>query len=469
MKRSILQPMIALLALIAFSALAVASPPDVKKPPGEVKSVAIQRKLDKLELQADHLHVFARKAIAHKPLEMVDPKTGKKVAADAMIEVNGKKVKAGEYYAKLNALEKKFNAIGYTVTDRTPGPTYLSKSKIDAKELDAHSLKHAAAHLAFAKSMRMLPTFDDIAKKQTSALVNDANRVKALAATSTAPEASQARTITTSKSWNYTLGRKNIMSAYLSGKVEAKGSKDEVSMAGEARAGGYMIGREINLIKANGSVIAPVKGKSKGILHVYLLGQHVVNVDKSGESAWTQSGTKQHGIDVKADFHFAIGPIPMTAHLGARGNAGVRYTLAARPGHAAFQVNPFVDAKVYVKAGVSAFLVSGGGGGEVTLLKDDLKFGAELDLNFDSSRGPVYNQHVYVQNNMNMLSGKVYAWARVNYLFSSKEWRHDLWNWKGLKANGYLFNEHRSEALIPTFRPVAGQAVSPMNAQAQPK
>src|SRR5262249_18337225 len=154
-----------------------------------------------------------------------------------------------------------------------------------------------------------------------------------------------------------------------------------------AAAGGYVIGREIKLIKAHGSLSSADKGASRANLHVYLLGQHVVNLDKSGNASWKLSDVKSHGIDVHADFHFSIGPVPMTAKLGARGNAGVRYLVAARPGHATLQVIPFVDAKVYVQAGVDAFLVSGGGGGEITLIKNELRVGADLDLNLDPTRG----------------------------------------------------------------------------------
>jgi hypothetical protein len=145
----------------------------------------------------------------------------------------------------------------------------------------------------------------------------------------------------------------------------------------------------------------------------------------------------------------------MVARLGARGNVGVRYLLAVRPAQATFQVIPFVDARVYVQAGVDAFLVSGGGGGEITLLKNELRIGADLGITFDPNRGPCLKQHFYAQNHLEMLSGRVYAWARVNYLFGSQEWHFDLWRWKGFQADGYLFNEHSTTYLIPNYQAAA--------------
>jgi hypothetical protein len=394
---------------------------------------------------------------------MVDLKTGQKVTADKVFDLpGGKKIKAGEYYAELNKLEKKFNEIGYTLSDRSGGKVLLQQAKIDENNLNDHSRKLSEAHLAHAADMRAIPSHNDILKKFDAAQKNDAERVKNLA-NAAGQGGNQAKQSSASKNWNYAIGNKSLVAAYLSGKLEVKGSQDEVSVLAEARAGGYVINREVNVIKANGSVRSPAKGKSKASLHVYLLGQHVINMDKSADLGYQYSDTKQHGIDVHSEFHFAIGPVPMVAHLGARGNVGVKYMVALRPAHATFQVTPFVDARVYVKAGVDAWLVSGGGGGEVTLLKDELNIGAELDLNFDSTRGPALTEHFYVKNEMTILSGKVYAWARVNYLFGSKEWHFDLWNWKGIQAHGYLVNQQRTTYLIPNYQAVAQQ----VNAQKQ--
>jgi hypothetical protein len=244
----------------------------------------------------------------------------------------------------------------------------------------------------------------------------------------------------------------------LAGKIEVKGNPNEVTVAGDARAGGYLKNKEFSLIKATGNVYSPAKGQSRANLDVYLLGQHVINEHKSGDATFKLSGTKQHGIDVHADLHFSIGPIPMNAKLGAKGKAGVRYLFAVRPAHATLQVTPFVDSRVYAQVGVDLGIASGGVGGEMVLLKDELTFGGELGLDFDSVRGPILSEHVYAKNDMTMLSGKVYAWAKVDYLIGSHEWHHTLFSWKGLRANGYLINQHATIPLVPNFQAVASTA-----------
>src|SRR5262249_2887813 len=108
-----------------------------------------------------------------------------------------------------------------------------------------------------------------------------------------------------------------------------------------------------------------------------------------------------------------------------------------------------------------AFIASAGGGGEITLLKDELRFGADLDLKVDSTKGPYVTEHFYAENHMNMLAGRVYAYARINYIIGSKEWHFDLWKWKGLQANGYIFNVSNTTYLIPGYNVASTGTTAP--------
>jgi hypothetical protein len=463
MKRSTTIKLMSVLSLVAFLCVGAvwANPTDSpKKSTDDAKTTkaSITAHLGSVQLEAELVKIHKRTAIAHKPFEMIDPKTGKKMDANQMISLpNGKKVKATEHLAELNKLEKKFNEIGYSFRDAKNGKVVISQTVVNENELQQQAKSLTGAHLAFnAQSMKALSTHADLDKKHADAVKNDADRLKNLAASTGGADAGKsAQTI---KQWNYLLGNKKTVAAYLNGKIEVKGSKDDVTVSGEAKAGGYIINKEINLIKANGSVYSPAQGKSKANLHVYLLGQHVINVDKSADLNYKLADTKSHGIDVHADFHFSIGPIPVTAKVGARGKAGVRYTVNVRPAHATLQVSPFVDARVYAQVGVDLFLVSAGAGGEVVLLKDELTFGAELGVEFDPTKGPSLTEHVYAQNKMTMLSGSVYAWAKISNPFGSDpEYHHNIFSWKGLQSNGYLFNVQNTNFLIPNFQAAAAQ------------
>ena len=468
MNRSTIAKLLSLFGLAAFLCVSAASadPTDpAKKSAGDSTTKAgITAHLGKVHLEAEHVKVHKRTPIAHKPLDIVD-KAGKKISADTMITLsNGKKVKAGPHFAELNKLEQKLNEMGHSLRDAKGGKVLLQQTNINEKERDDQAKKVAAAHAAEgARNAPAVPKVADLEQKHLTFGKLDADRLqKAGTAIAAAAATTQPTTAQTVKQWNYTLGNKKLVAAYLNGKLEVKGSKDDVTVTGSAAAGGYLINKEISLIKANGSVYAAAKGTSKANLHVYLLGQHVINLDKSTDASLKLADTKQHSIDVHADLHFSIGPVPITAKLGAKGNAGVRYMLAVRPANATLQVTPFVDARVDAQVAVDLGIASGGAGGEVILLKDELTFGAELGLDFDPTRGPKLTEHVYAQNKMTALSGKVYAFVRIHVpFFSDPEYHHDIFSWKGIQSNGYLFNLQNTNYLVPNYQAIAATSGTP--------
>ncbi len=63
--------------------------------------------------------LIPRAPIKFTPFDMVDPNTGKPVKPDDIIEVNGVKMKAGEFYQRLNETERWLNAHGYSLRTDT--------------------------------------------------------------------------------------------------------------------------------------------------------------------------------------------------------------------------------------------------------------------------------------------------------------------------------------------------------------
>ena len=454
MKRSMIIKLMSAFALAAFvfvsalSAQSIDTSKKTSKDGSAAKSAGITAHLGKVQLDASDVKILSKTAIPFKAIDWTKVKT--KVDLNKTVKLpGGKQTTAKQYYEDT---ERWLNSHGHTLHGHKGGKVLLQQTVVDTKAHDDQAKKLTDAHLAFdAKTMRQAPSHTDLAAShQQTAAPSTAD--------ATQPATGVGKTAQTSKSWNYTLGNKNLVAAYLNGKIEVKGTKDDVTVTGSAAAGGYLMKKDINLIKANGSVYAPSKGKSKANLHVYLLGQHVINLDKSADTNFQLTGTKQHGIDVHADFHFSIGPIPVTAKVGAKGNAGVRYTINVKAAHATMKVTPFVDARVYAQVGVDLWLVSAGAGGEVVLLKDELSFGADLGLDFNATTGLNLTQHVYAQNKMTMLSGKVYAWAKISNPFGSDpEYHHDLFSWKGLQSNGYLFNIQSTVNVAPIAQPMATQ------------
>ena len=92
------------------------------KPPQQINtstasSVRITRPPSRINPRL--IRVNARPPIVFKPLDMVDPRTGKTVAANTMLKLDdGRQMPAGKFYEQMNKLEASFNKIGYSFRDQ---------------------------------------------------------------------------------------------------------------------------------------------------------------------------------------------------------------------------------------------------------------------------------------------------------------------------------------------------------------
>lgn len=77
--------------------------------------------------------VKTKPAIPFKPIDMVDLK-GRRIAPDETTVINGRKITAREFFAKLNEIEKDQNAKGYSIRDNRS--TYVVNMAAPASELD---------------------------------------------------------------------------------------------------------------------------------------------------------------------------------------------------------------------------------------------------------------------------------------------------------------------------------------------
>ncbi len=76
-----------------------------------------------------------RPPIRFTPFDMIDPSTGKPVKPDDLIEVDGVKVKAGDFYRQLNEMERWLNAHGYSL--RTDTQFEYFSPELEAQMADA--------------------------------------------------------------------------------------------------------------------------------------------------------------------------------------------------------------------------------------------------------------------------------------------------------------------------------------------
>src|SRR5262249_31024981 len=147
-------------------------------------------------------------------------------------------------------------------------------------------------------------------------------------------------------------------------------------------------------------------------LTVKVMGQTVLNVDKSQQTEWHTSNTLQKTFDYPTTFRFVLGLIPMSVKLGAQGTVGVRYFLGMSPLVATAQVTPFVHSRAYVQAGIDIVVASAGVGGQLQLMDFELRITASLRAGIEN--GKFFLQEEFsIYSDLSMLGGSLYAFASV--------------------------------------------------------
>src|SRR5690606_2373884 len=72
-------------------------------------------------------------------------------------------------------------------------------------------------------------------------------------------------------------------------------------------------------------------------------------------------------------FRFSLGPVPITAEIGAAGQIGYDWTLAVEKKKAAVAGLAYADVSAYAQAGADGVVASAGIGGNLVILRDVLK------------------------------------------------------------------------------------------------
>ena len=114
---------------------AIAQDPYTRLKQTAAQSPVIKKEMAKVVISESdsRLKVIKRPAIPFKPIEMVDL-NGRKIDPNETTIINGKKITARDFFAKLNEIEKDQNAKGYSIRDNKS--TYVVNMVTPASELD---------------------------------------------------------------------------------------------------------------------------------------------------------------------------------------------------------------------------------------------------------------------------------------------------------------------------------------------
>jgi hypothetical protein len=452
--------------------------------PGEVKinRTPINEKIESVQVDKSVIQLKKQKPTQFRAFEVKDPQTGKPIPASQILTLpNGKKVKAGEYYAQLNKLEREFNQIGYSLRQPAEEIT-IQSSTINKEELQKQQqllqktpekidrsidIQKQLEPSEVLRSIQKGP-IKEINPRLPGEIINpnqpqldikpqipqidpqinpDINPQLKQAKSNfkLAQAANGSRTYT--RSWNKQVGRRSTFAAYLRGKLELKGSRTYTRASAEGSTGGYAFNRNFELARGTATVYAPVSGRGSVNAGLYVARQRVYNFQTGFANRFSKGDSFSRSLDFGvANIRFFVGPIPMKARFGVRGRAGFRYNMAASGASrlAYARLNPFVDSRAYGQGGADIVVGGAGVGANLLLLKNNLNAYALARVGFASGNRAYLQTYYSVYNDMEALSGKAYAYAYV-YVprFGIPPWRKKQWNWNifdwtGFKQRGYL-------------------------------
>lgn len=442
--------------------------------PGEVKinRTPIKKDIQSVQVDKNQIRVIKQKPTQFKAFDVKDPKTGKSISPNQILTLpNGKKVKAGEYYAQLNKLEREFNQIGYSL--RQPGKEItIQKSTLDKRELQKQqqlllktpqkidrsfeiqkqlepsevlrSIEKGPIKQIDPRLPEQVPQIDPTINPGTIQPI-DPRLKQAKGNFKLAQTTSRSRTY--NRTWNKQVGRRSTFAAYLRGKLQLKGSRTYTRAFAEGSTGGYAFNRNFELARGTATVYAPVSGRGRVNAGLYVARQNVYNFQTGFANRFSKGDSFSRSLDFRvANIRFFVGPIPMRARFGVRGRAGFRYNMVASGASrlAYARLNPFVDSRAYGQGGADIVVGGAGVGANLLLLKDNLNAYALAKVGFASANRAYLQTYYSVYNDMEALSGKAYAYAYV-YVprFGIPPWRKKQWNWNifdwtGFKHRGYL-------------------------------
>lgn len=136
-------------------------------------------------------------------------------------------------------------------------------------------------------------------------------------------------------------------------------------------------------------------------------------------------------VDYSAETNFTLGPVPMVARFGFRGEAGADLHAVVSPLQVIGKVTPYIKTSVYGECGVDLWFAEGGVGVNMTMLNMTVDAAGQAYLNFGTL---AFDVDAYVYLTYDALSGYVYAYVDA---FGNR-WKWDIANWNGFKGNIYL-------------------------------
>jgi len=388
------------------------------------------------------------------PFSRINPSTGTPYGPNDTMVVSGTTMPALAALDALDNLERQLTAIGYTLRD-TDEKTLAEIGKCSellasqvvivdkilfdpAGPLSASSIA-AKIQLKLQLAETLVPNWDALYD-----MIKDPNRDVFLpkVPTFTVPIPTPKRTVlkplVKQRSWAWDIGDKGSLWVQLLASFQIDGSKTEVKSAAKGQINGAVLGLwdgEMLGADANASAGGTATVASLGV-SVRALGKTVFSKTWS-QKIIKESDEKRYDVHPEWSFRFSIGPIPCKGTVGFMGSVGVKYGYQVVPITLSVFAVPFAATKVFAQVGADIGFASAGIGGDVTLINDSLTLQGSFSVSLEDE--PTLVLELTGKNTVDCLSGRLYAYARIDYIIGHWSGDFTIFEWTGYKKDSDIF------------------------------
>jgi hypothetical protein len=168
-----------------------------------------------------------------------------------------------------------------------------------------------------------------------------------------------------------------------------------------------------------------------------LIGNQILNMPLSTE---LKNKTLDDAFEWSTSLSFPIGPIDVSGTFGFRGRARIMFNGKIDPssGKVNGNLSPYLSAEAFGELGAGYEIVTVGIGGKLLLISDNANLMGSLELVKSSNR--YFKFSAIGENKVTLLSGKLYAYAEIDYLIGSKQIEVDLYDFDGFNFAQPLFS-----------------------------
>ncbi|MBP9707582.1 MAG: hypothetical protein KBD78_08050 [Oligoflexales bacterium] len=354
-----------------------------------------------------------REAIEFIAFEAVNPQTGKALKKGELITIpfgtSSKQVNGLEYFAELNQAERQLNRKGYSLRDsefisgcldKSSEPSRTAVKNSDAHLYDKNWLNEwtSTKSLSFKDGEVEFPPIDEFETGEVDLEIEK----KPLQAN-------------LSKTWSFTFGDKDAETSihpYLN--LQANNSLATVDLGVRWRGKLFkIIDTELAHIHVSGQT--PGQGSLEANVEVFVIeGKQVYSKPIIKSDAIKLNNRYTFPLAKGVKYPFLIGPVPVVAEIGVRGEAGFKWAFELFPLQAGAYATPWVSADVYAQIGGDIGMFGAGIGGRLILLKDGLSLLGDASFAMSESK-PEIGLKADVQNKLEALRGELYGFAYLYY------------------------------------------------------